>query len=132
MLHVYKKRRLTALDKTRINSRIKTCKKAIKRIEDRESKVKRLDALVMEFFDVVSMRGSNSAGRVSDDLFLLARKVFYKYGMENGIKGSQLERYTGASSWTAGRSRMQFTRSFTNNKNNYEKWKQFAEYQKMK
>jgi len=98
----------------------------LNRIQLREDKIKHLDVMIMDFMGTPSLR--NSGRGTKDKNLLLARKIFYKYGMENGIKGSHLEKYIGVrGSWSAGRARMQFTRSFPFNNENKDTWYRFKQ-----
>lgn len=113
----------------RMNSKITTWKQHIKRIERRDLEMRKLDNYLKEFlgFSVKDTCEKNSLKQPHE--LRLARKIFYKYGLENGLRGNWLARYVGAKDKaTPSRGRLEFTRSFKTNRGNKEMWERFKSY----
>lgn len=109
-----------------LNKKLRIWQRAIKRHEAVMDKIKVVDTLVMEFMNCSTLRGSNFSKTKS-----IAKKIFYKYGIENKIQGIKLGIYVGAKhDWTAGRNRMEFTKSFKTKTENKILYHQFLNYAK--
>ena len=105
-----------------INRKLSSYRRAIKRIEARDLIIKNLADKIYEFCGVSVWLSINK----KDDNVEVAKNLFVKWGMENGIQGILLNRYIGGKgSWTASRRRMKFTKSFLFNANNKEMWMRF-------
>lgn len=98
---------------------------AIRRIEKRDVRIKSIDDRVLEF---IGKSAYNSVG-TKDELVILARNLFIRYGIENGIQGVFLADYVNLKfRQDASRYRLQFIRSFPKNRNNKEIWYRFQEF----
>lgn len=105
--------------------KIRIWKKAIQRIEAKELQINDLVDKIEAFFGF-SLR--NTANSQTKEV-VTAKKIFSKYGMENGIKGRTLSRYLGyVDEDTASKFRKQFTRSFIEHPENKELFNRFKNY----
>lgn len=108
-----------------IQLKLDTWKKAIKRIEIRDNLIKEIDDNITEFIGKSPYKSIHS----TDQLTIVAKNIFFKYGIENGISGVYLADYAGLKyRIDASRYRLQFTRSFKTNKYNLEMWHRFKDY----
>lgn len=99
---------------TVITNRIKWWRQAITRVEARTARVKELYSHVTEFL--------GESPRTSIE----GRQLYYKWGLENRIKGVDLASYIGFRGHdTAGRLRKRFTLSFATKPANRELYQRF-------
>lgn len=116
----YKKRKRTPKNARKL----KVWQQAIRRIKKQEGKIKVLDNDIKEFFGI-SVRGSSKSRKRE---YNLARAIFYRYGMENGIHSSRMAAYTGHKHYDhLFRSRLNFIRSFITNAENKDIWNRFIQ-----
>lgn len=110
-----------------INKRLTVYRAAIKRIEKRDWVIYNLDKCVIEFIGRSAYKSVNA----KEDITILARNLFIKYGMEHNICGIYLAEYVGLKYKQDGsRDRLKFTRTFSSNKHNKEMWHRFQDYMK--
>jgi len=137
MVWVYKKRRSKLRERygkrsaeygrraKPLTSKISIWNRQIKRIEDRNAKIKYIDKRICEFFCVTTMlnsrRTKNSVG--------LARRVFVKYCLENGVRSVDLDKYLGLKNACA-KQRVRFTKSFNKHPESKKSYHKFVQYAK--
>lgn len=98
-----------------------------KTIKDRKNAVIAL-ANHVAYFTGYNVKNSPSCRR---EIANIARGIFCKWGLENGIKGVMLEEYMGYTKHSrAGETRLNFIKSFSKNNNNKEMWLRFKTYYK--
>jgi hypothetical protein len=152
-IHVYKKRReklrekygIISLTKKRpieykkavynLECKIRTWKKAIKRIERYNGRVYNINKAISGFMGI-NIRETRRWSNNPD--VLIARGIFAKYCLESGIPGPYLRAYLGTSinrkTKNFNRSsyetdiRRRFTRTFASNPKNKELYHRFLEY----
>lgn len=118
-----------------LNRRIEYCRQQMKRIDKREAKIKELAQQVCDFLDIPLLHPSGhplkNCIKQTGRQYQLARMIFYKYAMEQGIMGNFISHWVGAK-WvsTASEGRLRFTRSFKNNSENKRIWDHFKLYLK--
>jgi hypothetical protein len=111
----------------RMSVKIKVWKRAIRRIEQREKKVRDLAQHVREFTGVGVRHSFPSVGRKVVE----ARGLFYKYGLESGLRAKDLAAYTGCKGvGTPSRCRRTFTRNMVNSPKLRDLWERFNIYMK--
>lgn len=112
-----------------INRKLKSWKRSIKIIELKEKRLRVLDRLVMEYLDTPSLF---HIGPFGSKEIIKAKRLFFKYGLENGFKGPLLESYIGIKPYTnvAVLHRKRFTKSFNTKPQNKELWHKFLNYAK--
>lgn len=97
--------------------------KGIRRLDERTSAINQMILAIDDFFEV------DIKSRVLNTTHKLARNVFYKYGMENGIQGAFLSLALGRTrKKTASECRLRFTRSFPDNNGNKTTYHKFKSY----
>lgn len=109
----------------RINKKLSCWRRAIKRIEIWDAEIFKLDQKITEFI------GRSVFGSIfsKDKQMILAKNLFVKYGMENGVQGVLLCEYMGGKGkWTASKRRMKFTKTLSTNIYNKEMWLRFNEF----
>lgn len=92
--------------------KIRTWRKAIKRIDKRDEAINELVKKVNDYFNV------NLYNKNGGKELILARNCYYKYGMENGIVGKYLSVMIKRPKYSCCRARLIFTRSFKKNELN--------------
>lgn len=102
-----------------ISFSIHSLKKKIKRIDVKRAEVERIKKGVEEFMDV-----SLPSIEKSEKIFM-AKRLYYKYGMESGINGYYLRSLMNDGKHTPGKYRLSFTRSFSKKPENKALWKRF-------
>ncbi len=112
----------------KINKKIAVLRKAIKRIEKKELFMHSVREKIIDFNGI-------DVRRLPHKIFkkerINTRKSFYKYCMENGVRGNEIAAFLGfkhASSIT--RKRLEFTRSFKIDKENLNFWHSFVKHMK--
>jgi len=133
MIYTYmqRKNRYKKMDKVKYADRIKKLAQRIKvwrmqiyRLEKRYKLINDLIKSINTFFDV------NIRSRKMDTTHKLARNIFYKYGMENRLRGMWLSSAIGrVNKKTASGCRMNFTRSFKSHPQNKIYFIKFREFQ---
>ena len=126
----YKKRRDVLIKKygyrtgkTRvITDKIRTWQRQIRIIDKRNKKISLLIKSINDYFDV------DITERYGDSKKILARRVYFKYGMEHGIMGKFLSESIGFPSRAACRSRKQYSKTFKTNPSNKEAYHKFKDY----
>ena len=110
-----------------LTKRISQWTKEIKRLDKRKEKIQCIVDSVNNYFDVdIVTRSTNS--RV-----VLARKIYFKIGLELGIRGTHLARQIRRrSNDIASYSRITLTKSFKTNPENKEAFHNFKNYFKIK
>jgi len=139
LINIYEQRRqdiekqLKEVTQTYINRRrqmsvkIKVWKRAIRRIESREQRVRDLAANVREFTGIGVKHSFPSLSRS----YVEARGLFYKYGLESGLRAKDLAAYTGCRGiGTPSRCRRTFTRNMVNSPKLRDLWDRFNIYMK--
>lgn len=97
----------------------------VRRIDIQANKLKELKAKITEFI------GISPDDRNGGAQFQLARKLYYRYGLEEGIGGRYLRVYIGdTNSRKPGQLRLKFIRSFQKKPENREMWYRFKEFMK--
>lgn len=110
----------------RLDRKIKIWQKQIRNMDVVQNKIIALGNAIAYFTgcNVKSSGGTQGVKRM-----LLARSLFFKWGLENGIEGTSLMKYTGDTSVnTAARLRYSFTQSFGEGKENKDTWERFKIY----
>jgi len=98
-------------------------RRQIKRLDEKEKVVKSLYTKVKEF------TGYYPSGTTRDKRRVLARGLYYKWGMENGIPGNYLRMQAGHTRvLTPSNTRMKFTRSLSTSPENRTIWKNFKKF----
>lgn len=129
-IYVYKKRiealkpnsvsnGLTYIErKRRLQWRITSWESQIKKIDESKSPaIKNIAEKVGQFIGY-SVKGSKKMA--------IGRKLFYRWGLENGIQGSLLSQYTGSTrNRTAAEVRIRFIRSLSTNPKDKDLWERF-------
>lgn len=121
-------------DVARINQSIINLTARIKRIEQLSDRIKVLYDAVVKFTGT-PLKGVKSPknvknGALSTDIGI-AKALYYKYGLENGIENSQLRSYIGKGYYKeAARYRTMLTKSFATNTKNKEIWLNFKRFMK--
>lgn len=111
----------------RMSVKIKVWKRAVRRIEHREKRVRDLAGHVREFTGIAVRYSFPAAGRK----VLEARGLFYKYGLESGLRAKDLAAYTGCKGiGTPSRCRRTFTRNMVNSPKLRDLWDRFNIYMK--
>jgi hypothetical protein len=133
----------------RINYKLTQWRRAIKRIEERQDRLEVIARYIADFYELHGIHATwkNNAGAVVDSLRLkhshlntdpnvvLARKLFYKYCLENGFSSPDVMMYISGGNANHGRywateARRQFTRSFKTNLHHKLMWDRFMSYMK--
>lgn len=113
---------------TKLQRKVNSWEQQVKRIDLRNKKIVAIDNLIKDFTGV-SVHLKGNINNPHDKQLQLAKKLFYKYGMEHGIGGNFLSDYTKAkNSYTASRLRTQFNRSFYNNPENKKMYHKFLNF----
>lgn len=111
----------------KMSVKIKVWKRAIRRIEYREERVRNLALSVREFTGIGVRYSFPSVGRKVVE----ARGLFYKYGLESGLRAKDLAAYTGCKGvGTPSRCRRTFTRNMVNSPKLRDLWDRFKIYMK--
>lgn len=133
-LHVYNKRYeeykkdgKTWKETLKITAAIRSKKKTLALLDEREQIVTALANKVEEFIGVKIFRKSSS----NEPKCVLAKNLFYKKGLEIGLKGSDLAWYTGCEKSHPERQRRHFQRSFSHVKRNKDMWEEFKLWYKL-
>lgn len=139
MIQTYKSRREVLRKKhasyikisKRMNRMIAQWSKEIKRIDTKLSQISNLERAVYAFTGV---KIANHVGRkVKGDVWL-AKAIYYKFGLENGMRNADLRAYIGLSSNQLKEEpaifRTRLTQSFLNTQENKEAWQQFKSFYK--
>jgi hypothetical protein len=134
LIEVYKERRKKITEeikevmkpyivrRRRMSLKMKIWKRAVSRIEAREKRVKKLADQIYEFSGVRVKHSFPAKGRA----VLEARSLFYKYGLESGLRAKELSAYTGCRSVaTPSKCRRSFTRGMVNSKKLRDLWDRF-------
>ncbi len=112
-----------AKSRRHLTYKISSWKRQIRRIEEREKKIKHIYLYVNSFFDI-DIKNINQG-----EVYNLAINVFYKYGMESGIQGSFLARFLNRKAlYRAAVKRRMFTQSFKTSQANKETYHNFINY----
>lgn len=88
----------------KLSYKIKLWKREIRRIEKRHERIEQIATKVEEF---TGRRTKNSSPRRES---LLARKLLFKYGLENGVRGVDLAEYVNCDLRNPARSRRTFNK----------------------
>lgn len=122
----YKKDGKTWEETLKITRAIRSKKKTLALLEEREKEVIDLAKKVEEFVGRRIFHRSSS----NEAKCILAKNLFYKMGLELSIKGSSLAWYTGCEKKHPERQRRSFQRTFSSNKTNKETWVRFKTWYK--
>lgn len=115
---------------TQLQKKINRWANQIKIIDKRNDKIKSIDNAIKDFLGV-SVKGRGIDTSSKNTHLQLAKKIFYKYGIEQGINGAFLCKYTDTTNpYSASRSRILFTQSFQDNKENSEMYHRFLAHLK--
>lgn len=118
----YKERGLTGARIEKISQAIHRKRKSLKLIEEKQKEVEKLAKLVKEFTTFDLWKSTSSIR----PLAILAKGLFCKYGLENGLGPTSLAWYIGAQNGTrANALRKSFQHSFAINAQNLTKWREF-------
>lgn len=110
----------------KMNRKLDAWRCSIRRIEKRQTTLKRVDRLIRDFMDCDKIRGS--MGNRSRQM-QMARAIFFKHCLENRITSPWLALYTGAKDLsTPGNVRRRFTRSFPDKPENRQLWHQWKAF----
>lgn len=122
----YKKRREKARTNLKAMSRkIKGWEKQIKNMDEKKAKIIALGNAVAMF---TGINVKNSNDYVIDGM-KEAKSIFYKYGLENGMAGTELEDYVCCrESGQAAKYRRKFNKSFDTIPSNLELFNRFKRY----
>lgn len=140
MLHEYKKRRKDYMSKYGVlDKRYLNCRRQIHNIHraiNRWYKRKELmDSLRDNIYEFMGVDVSVKLLKGKQDLIKkTAKSIFVKYGMQNGISGTDIGNYVGYShaSVCASRLRTKFTKSFKTNDYNKQTYHSFIKFIKRK
>ena len=128
MLHEYERRIRNHIEATtRLRRKVRILKKSIKRQEDRNNKLHQINKYVRQF---TGHSVQNIGGFTGNKKELnLAKNLFYKYCLENGIQGNFVAKFCGMKyTDTVSKGRLNFTRSFKTNQYNKEQYHRFLEF----
>lgn len=104
---------------------IYNCTRRMKRIDKITEKLNRINRRMVDFLGI-SVHGN---GNSRDKNVCMARNLFYKYCLENGITGNYVADFCGLSKKVQPcEQRLTFTRSFANRPANREMWHRFQAY----
>lgn len=110
-----------------INNKIRTWNRQINRIDAVTQKLSAIESAVVNFVGtkIRNINGQNLPHEVT-----LAKGIYFKYALENGLQGVDAKRFIGGSKHDgqALAYRKRFTNSFKSNPENREKWNQFKEF----
>lgn len=110
-----------------LTKRISQWTKEIKRLDVRNEKISNIEKAIRYYFDV-DIKSYSTKKEV-----VLARKIYFKYGLEEGIRGTHLSRFIGrVSTETARHNRTTLTESFKTIPENKEAFYNFKKYLKNK
>lgn len=111
------------------SAKIAHWKLEIKRTDRLGDKISKLERAVFNF---TGERISNYHTLKVSEQVKFAKSIYYKFGLENGIRGIELRDYIGLTGDTQRNEpniyRTRFTKSFKNNPKNKEKWLQFKNF----
>lgn len=108
-----------------INNKIRNWEKSIRMIDKRNNQMIAI-ANHIAYFSGINVK--NSVNYTSQK-HKLARNIFYKFGLENGIPATCLASYVGATRGdTVARGRKRFTKTFSTHPENKQKWLNFKNY----
>lgn len=120
MLGVYKNRRvdyrIRGVSTFKINLKIRSLNRAIRRLNNREEEIKKIYNHVIEF----------TGKSPQSDLF--SKRAFYRYGMENRINGKFLSVFLGADKDKINHKGTKARMSLIRNKEQNELYKRFLKY----
>lgn len=109
-----------------LTKRIYSFRRSLKRLKIEEEEVKVLASKVEDF---TGIRIWKNSGRSVDKKTHVARGIFCKYGIDNGIKGANIAWYLNYNnSETAYIRRTDFQKSFDKNTDNLRRYKNFKTY----
>lgn len=130
MYHEYKKRIQQHKDSVKfLTKKVRVLKKIITLREKRQEKLRTSASYIKDFFEVNVHKIGGNIGRKKNEQ--IAKSVFYKYCIENGIRGSYIADYCGLKcKETPCKQRKCFTRSFKTNPENKEIYHRFLIYVK--
>lgn len=111
----------------KVCSKIKTLKNAIARIEKKE---KFMEGVRQKIIDYNGVDVRSLPPQMRDVEKINSRYCFYKYCIENGVRGNYIGNWIGFGSTAAIRGRVLFTRSFKTNKSNLDFWHSFVQFMK--
>lgn len=115
----------------KLDKKIKIWKQAIRRIDNLHNKIHSIERAVLEFTGIrIIGQVHTPKNRVSEDL-RLSKFLYYKFGLENGIRGMELREYMGVPQTMEKQPysyRREFTNSFKTTPGNKEKWLQFKSF----
>jgi hypothetical protein len=112
----------------KLTKRIKDFKDIIKRIDKVWDKIYALEKAVTAF---TGQNIKNQNGRNVKIEIRQAKYLYYKFGLENGIRGKELRQYIGVpdSNWSQPlKFRGRFTKSFVDHPENKEMWMEFKRF----
>lgn len=130
MIYTYEKRREDAKKNCEAQRNIyRNCtkkigqwQKEIKRIDERNKKIRKIIKSVNEYFDV------DIASRRMDKQHVLARHIYYKLAVESRLQGKLVSNSIGRSNWCASICRLKFQKTFQTNPENREAFHNFKRY----
>ena len=130
MIWTYEKRRAELIEKygyrtgrtIQISNKIRNWRRQIRIMDGKSKAISDLIKKVNQYFDV------DISDRYGGAKKILARKIYFKYGMENKIDGNLLSESIGFPKRAASRSRREFTKSFKTNPCNKEEYHKFKTY----
>lgn len=117
---------LYAIESRNLKRGIRRYKRLIMEIDKRQNQIVGIANMLCIF---LGKNVKNSAQDMSVDM-KIARGMYYKYCLEEGICGSVISEYVGAHPNTAAKGRMAFTKSFIahpERKELYYRWKEYIE-----
>lgn len=131
-LHEYIKRRIDykqrGISTEKITFAISRKRKSLKLLEEKEMKVRKLADQIEEF---INFNLWQSSAR-TENIAILAKGLFCKYGIEHGLKGLSLGWFLGTPhSFRASQIRLNFQRSFEKNPKHKQVWLNFKSWIKL-
>lgn len=108
-----------------LTRKIGTWTRQIKRIDDLTEKLHKIEMAVIHF---TGQQISGQVGQKVTSSVKLAKSIYYKFGLENGIEGTILCGKIGSHEKQPSIYRTRFTKSFQTNPKNKEIWLQFKDF----
>ncbi len=111
----------------RLNKKIGVWNREIRKIDMRVKKIAKLKKAVVDF---TGQDISNHVGHKVCPKVKIAKSIYYKFGLENGLLGTLLSEHIGSEVRQPSTYRRRFTKSFATTPENKVIWLQFKDFYK--